>query len=181
MNLMEKTVKTEEIFEGKIIKLRRDTVELPNGNLATREVVEHPGGVAIVALTDGGQVYVENQYRHPFERIVTEIPAGKLDPGEDPLECGKRELREETGLVAGRYDYLGAFMVSPGFCREWIHIYLARDLSQGEAELDPDEFLEVYPIPMDTLLDMIMEGQVTDGKTVIGVLKANELLRREQA
>ncbi len=180
MKLTEKTVKTEEIFQGKIIKLRRDTVELPNGNFATREVVEHPGGVAIVALTDDGEVYVENQYRHPFERIIMEIPAGKLDPGEDPLECGKRELHEETGLKAEKYDYLGAFMVSPGFCREWIHIYLARGLSQGDAKLDPDEFLEVKTIPLDTLLDMIMDGKVEDGKTVIGILKANELLRREQ-
>ncbi len=178
MNLTEKTMHREEIFEGKIIKLRRDTVLLPNGNEATREVVEHPGGVAVVALNDQNEVYMVRQFRYPFGEVIQEIPAGKLDAGEDPFDCCTRELEEETGLSAGRYDYLGKFMVSPGFCHEWIHIYLARDLSVGKAHLDPDEFLEVEKIPMEKLMDMIMQNQLQDGKTVIGILMANEFMKR---
>jgi len=180
MNLEEITIGREEIFEGKIIKLRRDTVKLPNGNEATREVVEHPGGVAIVALNENEEVYMVNQFRYPFGAVISEIPAGKLDAGEDPLECGIRELSEETGLVAGRFDYLGKFMLSPGFCHEWIYIYLARDLSLGTAHLDPDEFLEVETVPLSKLTDMIMEDALPDAKTVMGILKTNELLRRER-
>ncbi|MBR5236291.1 MAG: NUDIX hydrolase [Clostridia bacterium] len=180
MKLTEKTIGTEPIFEGKIIKVRRDTVELPNGGQATREIVEHPGGVAVVALDENENVYMVRQYRHPFEKIILEIPAGKLDgPGEDVFDCCKRELEEETGLVAEKYDYLGAFMVSPGFCQEWIHIYLARSLSQGKAHLDPDEFLEVEKFSLSQLTDMIMAGEIEDGKTVIGILKARELMKRE--
>jgi len=178
MNLTEKTIHREEIFEGKIIKLRRDTVLLPNGNVATREVVEHPGGVAVVAINDQNEVYIVRQFRYPFGEVIKEIPAGKLDAGEDPFDCCTRELEEETGLSAKKYDYLGKFMVSPGFCHEWIHIYLARELSAGKAHLDPDEFLEVEKIPMDTLMDMIMKNELQDGKTVIGILAANEFMKR---
>ena len=180
MNLKETTISREEIFEGKIIKLRRDTVRLPNGNEATREVVEHPGGVAVVALTENEEVYVVRQFRYPFNEVITEIPAGKLDAGEDPFDCCVRELEEETGLTAQRFDYLGKFMLSPGFCREWIHIYLARDLSQGTAHLDPDEFLEVEKLPLRELTDMIMKNELPDAKTVMGILKTNELLRLEK-
>ncbi|MBE7010445.1 MAG: NUDIX hydrolase [Ruminococcaceae bacterium] len=178
MDLIEKTISQEEIFKGKIITLRRDTVSLPNGSEATREVVEHPGGVAVVAVNDDGEVYMVRQFRYPFGEVIMEIPAGKLDAGEDPFACCVRELEEETGLSAQKYDYLGKFMVSPGFCREWIHIYLARELSVGDAHLDPDEFLEVEKIPMDTLMDMVMHNELQDGKTVIGILKANEFMKR---
>ncbi|MBE7035227.1 MAG: NUDIX hydrolase [Ruminococcaceae bacterium] len=180
MNLIEKTIGKEEIFEGKIIKVSRDTVELPNGELATRELVEHPGGVAVVALDNEQNVYMVRQFRYPFQQVVLEIPAGKLDPGEEIQVCCIRELEEETGLSADRLDYLGRFMVSPGFCKEWIHIYLARNLTVGKAHLDPDEFLEVETIPLDTLIDMIMRDEIQDGKTVIGLLKAQEFIRREQ-
>lgn len=176
MELLEKTVASEEIFEGQIIKVRRDTVKLPNGGLSTREIVEHPGGVAVVALDQDNCVYMVRQYRHPFEQVILEIPAGKLDQNEDPFDCCVRELQEETGLTAGQFDYLGAFMLSPGFCREWIHIYLARDLSAGQAHLDPDEFLEVEKLPLETLMDMIMNNQLEDAKTVIGILKAREFI-----
>jgi len=148
MDLCEKTIHEETIFEGKIITLRKDRVLLPNGEEADREIVEHPGGVAIVALDEDENVYMVRQYRHPFKTILLEIPAGKLNYGEDPFTCGVRELEEETGLVAGQYDYLGAFMVSPGFCGEKIHIYLARELSKGTMHLDPDEFLEVEKRPL---------------------------------
>ena len=178
MNLREEFVSTENIFEGQIIKVRRDTVRLPDGGTGTREIVEHPGGVSVVALDDDNNVYMVRQYRRPFDEIVLEIPAGKLDhPGEDPFDCCVRELKEETGLTAGKYDYLGKFMLSPGFCREWIHIYLARDLSAGELALDEDEFLEVEKYPLSKLLDMVMNNELEDAKTVMGILKTNELLR----
>ena len=180
MDLTEKTLDTQVIFEGRIIKVRLDKVLLPNGVKADREIVEHPGGVAIVALDEQENVYMVRQYRHPFEAVLFEIPAGKLNYGENPLECGIRELKEETGLVAEQYDFLGSFMVSPGFCAEKIHIYLARNLHQGTMNLDPDEFLEVEKHSLQALLDMIMENKIEDGKTVIGLLKAAELLRREQ-
>ncbi|MBE7022782.1 MAG: NUDIX hydrolase [Ruminococcaceae bacterium] len=180
MNLIEKTIKQEQIFEGKIITLRRDTVKLPNGNEATREVVEHPGGVAVVALDEHNEVYMVRQFRYPFGEVISEIPAGKLDAGEDPFDCCVRELAEETGLSAGHYDYLGKFMLSPGFCREWIHIYLARDLTTGDAHLDADEFLEVEKRPLVDLVEQVMNNELTDAKTVMGILKTNELLRRER-
>lgn len=182
MNLREEFVSSEKIFEGRIIKVRRDTVRLPDGGTGTREIVEHPGGVAVVALDDEKNVYMVRQYRRPFDDIVLEIPAGKLDhPGEDPFGCCVRELKEETGLTAGKIDYLGAFMLSPGFCREWIHIYLARDLSVGELELDADEFLEVEKYPLSELMEMIMENKLEDAKTVIGILKTNEFLKRSDS
>ncbi len=180
MDLCEKTIHEETIFEGKIITLRKDRVLLPNGEEADREIVEHPGGVAIVALDEDENVYMVRQYRHPFKTILLEIPAGKLNYGEDPFTCGVRELEEETGLVAGQYDYLGSFMVSPGFCGEKIHIYLARELSKGTMHLDPDEFLEVEKRPLKELLDMIMNNEMEDAKTVLGILKANEWIKKEQ-
>ncbi len=179
MNLREEFVSTEKIYDGKIIKVRRDTVRLPDGGTGTREIVEHPGGVGVVALDKDNYVYMVRQYRIPFDDLVLEIPAGKLDhQGEDTLACCKRELKEETGFTAERFDYLGKFMLSPGYCAEWLHIYLARDLSAGEAELDVDEFLEVEKYPLSELLEMVMDNRLTDAKTVIGILKTNELLRQ---
>ena len=180
MNLHEKTITSEKIFEGKVITLRYDTVVLPNGKEAGREIIEHPGGVAVVALDEEGNVYLVRQYRHPFEKILLEIPAGKLNYGEDPFSCGVRELKEETGLSAKQFDFLGSFMVSPGFCGEKIYIYLARGLSAGDMNLDPDEFLEVEKMPLSNLMDMIMANEIEDGKTVIGILKTNEYLKREE-
>ncbi|MBE7041045.1 MAG: NUDIX hydrolase [Ruminococcaceae bacterium] len=180
MNLHEKTVTTKKIFEGKVITLRYDTVLLPNGEEAGREIVEHPGGVAIVALDDEENVYLVRQYRHPFEKILLEIPAGKLNYGEDPFSCGVRELKEETGLSAKQFDFLGSFMVSPGFCGEKIYIYLARGLSAGNMNLDPDEFLEVEKKPLADLLNLIMANEIEDAKTVIGILKVNEYIKWER-
>ncbi len=181
MNLEEKTLSKKVIFEGRIITVHEDEVLLPNGDTASREVVEHPGGVAVVALDADNNVYMVRQFRYPYHKVLLEIPAGKLNYGEDPFACGVRELKEETGLSAARYDDLGAFMVSPGFCGETIHIYLARDLSVGTMQLDPDEFLEVEKMPLETLLDMVMDNKVEDAKTVIGILKTVQLLRREKA
>ncbi len=176
MYLEEKTLSKQVIFEGRIITVHEDKVELPNGELASREVVEHPGGVAVVAVDEENNVYMVRQFRYPFQKVLLEIPAGKLNYGEDPFTCGVRELQEETGLKAEKFDFLGSFMVSPGFCGEKIHIYLARGLSSGEMNLDPDEFLEVEKHPISELMDQIMNNEIEDGKTVIGVLKAYQML-----
>lgn len=173
----EKLIKSEEIFKGKILRLRVDTVEVTqNGNCATREIVEHPGGVGIVALTDEGRVCMVRQYRRPFDEMTLEIPAGKLEWGEEHYSCGVRELSEETGYSAKEFVYLGEFYVTPGFCTEKIHIYLATGLSKGELHTDEDEFVEVYEYSFDELFDMIMSNEIKDAKTVIGIMKAHTYL-----
>ena len=171
MNLTETTVAKEYFFNGKIINMRRDDVTLPNGLPATREVVEHPGGVCIAALTDRDELLFVRQFRYPYKEVLLEIPAGKLTPGEDPLEAGKRELQEETGAAAAHYVSLGKLYPSPGYCDEVIHMYLATDLSYGEMNPDDDEFLEVERIPLETAAQMVLSGEITDAKTQAAVLK----------
>jgi len=172
----EKKISGETLFQGVIVTLRRDKVELVNGREAMREVVEHPGGVGIVAVDGDRNVYMVRQYRYPIERELWEIPAGKLEYGEDPLACAVRELSEETGLTAGRMIPLGAIYPSPGYCKETLYVYLALDLDRGQAHLDPDEFLDVAKVPMDELVRQIMADELRDGKTVMGILKAKLLL-----
>lgn len=171
MNLIEKTLSREYIFKGKIINLRVDQAELPDGSVAAREVFEHPGGVCIAALTEEDELLFVRQYRYPYEEIIPEIPAGKRDPGEDPLVTGKRELKEETGYTAKRYLSLGRFYPSPGYLDEVIYMYLATDLQPGEMSLDNDEFLTVEKIPLTKAVDMIMNDEITDGKTQAAVMK----------
>ena len=178
MDMTEKTIASEKLFDGRVIRVRRDTVELPNGSTSTREVVEHPGGVAIVPVDADGNVYMVRQYRYPLKRLCLELPAGKLEYGEDHRECGIRELSEETGMEAGNFEYLGVFCPSPGFCQELIHLYLATDLREGERHPDEDEFLEVEKYPLSELIQMIKEGKLQDGKTVIGLLLAKEVLQK---
>ncbi len=178
MDFSEKTINSDYKFIGEIIKLRVDTVETPGGNTATRELVEHPGGVAIVALTDEGNVIMEWQYRRPFDRNVYEIPAGKRDAGEDPLACGKRELEEETGYKAKSFIYLGSILPTPGFCSEVLHMYVATGLYKGKLRRDKDEYLELEQVPLDCVVEKILSGEIVDAKTCVAVLKVNELLRR---
>lgn len=178
MELSEKTIKSETIFEGKIIKVKVDTVKLPDGKTATRELVEHPGGVAVIAIDEHEEVYMVRQYRKPFDKICFEVPAGKLDNDEEPIVCGKRELEEETGMKAKNFVYLGAFMLSPGFCRELIHIYLATNLYEGKVNPDEGEFLEIEKHKLTKLIDMVMSNEIQDAKTVMAILKANEYLKR---
>lgn len=180
MEFVEKTIKTEKIFDGKIIKVKVDTVELPDGKLATRELVEHPGGVAVVALDNKENVYMVKQFRKPFDKVCFELPAGKLDNGEEPRLCGIRELEEETGLKARNFEYLGEFMISPGYAKEIIYIYLATDLYEGTVHLDEGEFVEVEKHRLSDLVDMVMDNTIKDSKTVMGILKTNELLRRRK-
>lgn len=177
MKLEEKTLDSVTIYEGKIIKLKVDDVELPNGNTSKREVVEHPGGVAIAALTDKNELLFVRQYRYPFKEVVLELPAGKLETGSSPLENGKRELLEETGAIGYNYISLGAQMVSPGFTNEVVHLYLCRIEKFDEQMLDEDEFLNVERIPIDKAVEMVLNNQIFDGKTQTAVLKASMLLQ----
>ena len=176
MDLTEKTLESHVLYEGKIIRVRKDTALLPNGNQAPREVVEHPGGVGIVPLDSDGCVLMVRQFRYPLGKTLLEIPAGKMEPGEDPQVCAERELSEEAGASAGKLTYLGYAYVSPGFCDEAIHLYLAEDLTFGQTHPDEDEFLRLERIPFQEMVHRIMNGEIEDAKTVAAVLKAKVLL-----
>jgi ADP-ribose pyrophosphatase len=179
-NLTEKTISTSPVYNGKIINVRKDAVELVNGARADREVVEHSGGVCVLPLTECDQVIMVKQFRYPYKTAILEIPAGKLEPGENPLECGKRELLEETGFVAKRFDFLGKLYPTPAYCTEVIHMYLARGICEEHSEncpgLDPDEFLDVVRLPFDKVIDMIFTNEILDAKTQIAMLKTKILL-----
>ena len=176
MDLMEKTIGSETVFAGKIIHVRRDRVELPDGRHSFREVVDHHGGVCVLALDQEDRVLLVKQFRYPYEQVVTELPAGKLEQGEEPEAAARRELREETGAAAGSFRSLGEIYPSPGYCGEIIRMYLAQDLSFGEAQLDEGEFLNVERMPFGELVEQILEGQIRDAKTVAAVLKTKLLL-----
>ena len=176
MAFYEKTLESQEIYNGKIIRVRKDKVELVNGGTSIREVVEHTGGVGILALDSQGRGVMVRQYRYPIESELLEVPAGKLEPGEDPLQCAIRELSEETGCSAQQMISLGSFLPSPGYCKETLYVYLALGLTEGDSHLDKDEFLAVERIPFEELLDMALSGQITDAKTVIAILKASHYL-----
>lgn len=176
MDLTERRVSGETIFEGKIIKVGLDQAQLPNGKTVSREVVFHPGGVTVLALDSDLTVTLVRQHRYPIERTTLELPAGKLDPGEDILQAAKRELSEETGLEAGEWTYLGYEMASPGFCNEVVHLYLARDLRRKESHPDEDEFLELIVMPFAELVSKVMDGSIADAKTAVLALKTKTLL-----
>lgn len=171
MDLTEKPVKQEYKFKGKIVNLRVDDALLPNGNIAKREIVEHNGGVMVAPLDNEDNLYFVKQFRYPYMEIVTELPAGKLEKGEDPFEAGKRELKEETGAVANKYVSLGQLYPTPGYCGEIIHMYLATELSFGEQNPDDDEFLEVYKVPLAKAVEMVLSGELKDSKTQTAILK----------
>ena len=179
LELTETQVTSEEIFHGKVVHLFRDTVRLPNGKTATRELLRHPGASAIVPLTDEGNVILVRQYRYPFAQVMLEIPAGKLDPGEDPLVCAKRELTEETGYEAEEIVPLGVFYPSVAILNEKIHLYLARGLTFRATNPDDDEFLNVEQRPLREMVEAIMRGEVQDGKTQTAILKTWLLLQEK--
>ncbi|MDU4695161.1 MAG: NUDIX hydrolase [Paenibacillus sp.] len=166
--LIETTVSTEPVFSGKVISLQIDTVQLPDGTTATREIVKHPGAVAVLAVHEGRLLLVD-QYRQAMGRCELEIPAGKLEKGEDPAEAAVRELQEETGYRCDKLTHLHSFYTSPGFADEIIHLYLAEQLSPGEMLLDEDEFLEVQEATLEEALDLIAEGRIADAKTIMAV------------
>ena len=176
MELTEKTLSSETIFDGRILHVRRDTELLPNGHQSTREVVDHPGGVGVLALDGQGRALLVSQFRYPYGQVLREIPAGKLEYGEDPAQAAVRELREETGAVAGSFQSLGELYPSPGYCGEIIRIYLARELSFGDASPDEDEFLGLERVPFAQLVEQVLSGEIRDAKTIAAVLKAKLLL-----
>lgn len=172
MNLEEKQISYDYIYKGKIINLRKDTALLPDGNTALREVVEHPGGVCVAAITEKNEILMVRQFRYPYMENVLEIPAGKRDKGnESPLECGKRELKEETGAVAEKFINLGQLYPTPGYCGEIIWLYAATGITFGQAQPDSDEFLSVEKIPFEKAVNMVLEGEIKDAKTQTAILK----------
>lgn len=176
MNLEEKTLEKNTLFSGRIINLRRDTALLPNGATATREVVEHPGGVCVAALDENDNLLMVKQFRYPYMEIILEVPAGKRDKGgEDPLTCGKRELKEETGATAEEYISLGELYPSPGYCDEIIYLFAAKGLTFGDTCPDEDEFLAVEKIPLKTAVQMVLNGEIKDAKTQVCILKLKAL------
>lgn len=178
MEYFEKQISSKTVYKGYIVNVRSDTAELHNGAIVLREVVEHPGGVAIVPVNSEGQVLTVRQFRYPMGESLLEIPAGKLECGEDPLDCAVRELSEETGCTAGKMEYLGPIYPSPGFSREILHIFLATDLIGGEMHLDENEFLSVETHTFEELSGMIMAGELRDAKSIAGILKAKIQLEK---
>ena len=176
--LAERPLSEDVVFSGRIFDVNRLRVSLPDGRVAIRDVVRHPGAVAIVALTDDGRICLVRQYRTALGRVTVELPAGKLDPGEDPLECARRELTEETGMVAERMAFLTTIATSAGFADELIHIYMATGLSQGASSPDADEFINVDLVELGELVDAVLDGRIEDAKTVVGALICDAVAHR---
>ena len=180
MKLFEKTLTSETKFEGRIIKVLRDTVELENGKTSAREVVCHNGGVCVAALTEQNEVLLVRQFRYPYKEVLLELPAGKLEKGEDPFEAVKREQMEETGTTGENYISLGKLYPSPGYCGEIIRIWACRVAQKGEMHLDDDEFLEVERIPLDKAVEMVLNNEIPDSKTQVGILKTAALVKADK-
>ena len=168
---------SEEIFNGVILHVQRDTVRLPNGSETIREVIRHIGAVCVIPVLENGDVVMERQYRYPLDRVILEIPAGKLDAAdEDRFSAIQRELREETGYTADEWTVLGDFHPAPAYSDEFITMYMARGLRKGDRHLDEDEFLDVYTVPLKDLVEDVMAGRISDAKTQVCILKAARLL-----
>jgi ADP-ribose pyrophosphatase len=166
-HLKEERIDTQDLHHGIFLNMKRDTVRMPDGSKAVREYLTHPGAVAIVAILDDGRILLERQYRYPVAKVCMEIPAGKLDLGEDPLICAQRELQEETGYAASKWSYIRRIHPVISYSTEFIDIYLAEGLSKGERRLDDEEFLDVFAASLDELLAWVEEGAITDVKTTI--------------
>ncbi|BCS81204.1 NUDIX domain-containing protein [Anaerocellum diazotrophicum] len=179
MEFYEKTIDSTLIYDGSFISLKVDKVLLPNGNISQRAIVLHSGAAVVVPVDDDNNVILVKQFRKPIEKVIIELPAGKLDKGEDPLECAKRELEEETGYKAREFIKLTEIYTTPGFSNEVIHVYLATDLYRGEAHTDADEFVEVLKIKMTDAILMVKKGEIKDAKTIIGLLFANMYLQEQ--
>lgn len=175
-NLTEHPVTGKSVYDGKLLHVRCDTVRLPDGHLTEREYIEHPGAVMIIPLLDDGELVMERQYRYPLKRDMIELPAGKIDAGEPPLECAKRELLEETGYAASSWRHIATIHPLIGYSSERIEFYLARGLTHIGAHLDDGEFLEIFTLPLPTALEWVREGRITDGKTVAGLFWAERIV-----
>ena len=180
--LREIQTKSRTLRNGRILKMMVDEVRVPNGRSAARELVRHLGAVCVAPVTADGRIILERQYRYVIDRVITEVPAGKLDyAGEDPLSAAKRELREETGYEAGEWIFLGDFYPAAAYSDERIRMYLARDLHAGERHLDEDEFINVFTLPLAEAVDAVMRGGIPDAKTQTAILKAARFLEEERA
>lgn len=166
-HLKEERIDTQDLYGGIFLNMKRDRVRMPDGSEAVREYLTHPGAAAIVALLDDGRIVLERQYRYPVARVCMEIPAGKLDSGEDPLICAQRELQEETGYTAAKWSYIRRIHPVISYSTEFIDIYLAEGLTLGDRHLDDEEFLDVFAASLDELLTWVEEGAITDVKTTI--------------
>jgi ADP-ribose pyrophosphatase len=175
-NFHEETTAMDQCFAGRVFQVEVHDVRLPDGRMAKREIVRHNGGACVVAVDDDENVYLVRQFRKPFEEELLEVPAGKLEVGEDPLDCATRELMEETGLAASSIEWLATVYPSPGYLSEILWIYLATGLTYGQSNLDDGEFLSVHPYPMSELLAMIDRGEIRDAKTQVGLLRAARVL-----
>jgi ADP-ribose pyrophosphatase len=174
--LFEERISSKSIFSGKILGLYHDMVRLPNGRMASREKITHPGAVAIVPVTFDNNILLVKQYRYPVSDITIEIPAGKLAPGENPQECAERELEEEIGAVGGKLKLLSSFYSTPGYCDEVLHLFIATDFQRSGNNLDEDEFLEIVEVKMGESILWIKEGKIKDCKTISGILMARDYL-----
>lgn len=179
MKLFEKTLNVKPIYDGRIIHVHVDDVELENGEVAKREVVDHPGGVCVATLTENNELIFVRQFRYPYKKVLLELPAGKLEPGEDPFEAMKREQLEETGTTGTNYISLGEVYPTGGYCGEIIRLWACRAVGkQGELHLDEDEFLSTELIPLEKAVEMVCNNEIPDGKTQIGILKTARLVEK---
>lgn len=174
-NLVEKQLSSRSVYRGGLLDVREDRVELPDGAQATREYILHPGAVVVIPLLENGEVVLERQFRYPLRRDMYELPAGKLDPGESPLQCGQRELLEETGYIAADWCFVATIHPCIGYSDEAMSLYLARGLTTAEHCRDDDEFLEIFSLPLDDALEWVRAGRITDVKTVIGLFWAEKI------
>ncbi|WBW50598.1 NUDIX hydrolase [Peptoniphilus equinus] len=179
MDNTELTIKTDKIYDGKILKLRVDTVELPNAKYSKREIIEHHPAVCVVALTDDDEILMVSQYRKPLDKTLLEIPAGGIELDELPKDAAARELLEETGYRADTMEYLCEFYTTPGFCTEKIHAFFATNLTLAAQDLDHDEFIEVEKIPFDDIIKRIGRCEISDGKSIAAVLYYNTFRRNQ--
>jgi len=178
-HLKETQVDGQIVYDGHFLKVRRDTVRLPDGNAATREYFRHPGAVVILPLFEDGTVLLERQFRYPLDRVFLEFPAGKIDPGEDHLACARRELQEETGYAASDWQHVCTIHNAIAYSDEFLEIYLARGLTAGESNLDDGEFIETFRAPLAEVLGWVREGKITDVKTMIGTFWLEKIVSGE--
>jgi ADP-ribose pyrophosphatase len=180
-HLAEVRLDSREVYDGYFLKVQSDQVRLPNGRPATREYIKHPGAVVVLPIFDDGRILMERQFRYPLDRVFIEFPAGKIDAGEAPLACAKRELREETGYSAREWQFVCTIHNAIAYSDEHLDLYLARGLTAGDAALDDGEFLDVYTASLEELLSGVREGKITDVKTIIGIFWLERIVRGEWA
>lgn len=177
MDFEEKTMKSERIYEGKIVNLRIDTVELPGKKYSKREIVEHPGAVGIIPITNDGEIIMVRQFRKSVEKPLLEIPAGKIEINEEPKETALRELFEETGYSSNKMEYIIEFYTSPGFSNEKIYLFLATELEKGNANPKDDEYIKIEKFDIMELVEMVKRGEINDSKTIIAILLAEKYIQ----